>query len=217
MVISYFSTLKYQYWYWLHKSSIGRAPLPTSLPCYLNVTQTWYGKRMSSSHDNNSLVFRLYQQWTPMHCMYTAGGRSFTEQTIAETCLAIFLLKMIRLIVCPAAKQQSEQHSGRTASSCVTQRECFDFNVLHAQTSHIVFPAWTRLGPQSPSSSCRLEGRCSFSQNRWRAVKGDASIMEDKPLLPGYLYWLARLLQEEAYYDVRGRSHLVRVWRARTG
>lgn len=51
-----------------------------------------HGKRMSSSHHNNSLVFRLYLQWTSMHCMYTAGGRSFTVQTIAETCLAVFLL-----------------------------------------------------------------------------------------------------------------------------
>lgn len=34
--------------------------------------------------------------------------------------------------------------------------------------------------------------------------------MEDKPLLPGSPYLLARLTQDEAY-DVCGKSHLVRV------
>lgn len=69
-----------------------------------------------------------------------------------------------------------------------------------------------------PKATARLVAwMAGAAQNRWRAVTGDASIMEDKPLLPGSLYWLARLLQEEAYYDVCGKSHLVRVWRTRTG
>lgn len=55
-----------------------------------------------------------------------------------------------------------------------------------------------------------MAGAASLS-NLWQAVKGDGYIMEDNRLLFGSPYSLAGLTRTEAY-DVRGESHLVRVW-----
>lgn len=131
----------------LHNSSTGWALLTTSLPCYLNVAQTLIWKEVSSSYNNNSLAFKIVPtvRTKALHVLYTARGRKVIYRAghRGDVPCSILVVDVLRF-VCPAAKQQYEQHSGCRASSWLTG-ECFDFSVLHKQSSHthIVLLAWT--------------------------------------------------------------------------
>lgn len=97
------------------------------------------------------------------HVLYTAQGWQFTVQTVAETSLPIFLLLMFfTLIICPAAKQQSEQHSEWEDSSWRAGQGS-DYISLHRDD--------VDRRPETTARHCHLSGCWDLSQTFGRLSK----------------------------------------------